>query len=166
MAATVPFGLSELQSAWERVAWNAGCAGADGVTVEAFSGRVPSALQGLLDQIRDGRYKPMPLLKIIAERFPGAEKQRTFLVPAVGDRVLQTVAARRLSRSFEEEFLDASFAYRPGRGVHAAIARVRQWHDRGFSFVLQADIQVFFDNVQHDRLLALLAAEPAALERI
>ena len=62
-------------------------------------------------------------------------KTRTLLVPAVRDPVLQTAAARQLSKSFEEEFLECSFAYRPGRGVDRAIARIRELQSQGFQYV-------------------------------
>lgn len=84
---------------------------------------------------------------------------RRLLVPCVADRILQTAAARRLSRSFEEEFLESSYAYRPGRGVDRAVARVTQWRDLGFLFVVDGDIEQFFDRVGHEELLALLARQ-------
>ncbi len=77
-------------------------------------------------------------------------------MPTVGDRVLQTAAARQLSRGFEEEFLECSFGYRPGRSVDRAIARIRKCHSLGYQFVADADIQSFFDRVDHDVLLARL----------
>jgi len=159
-----PFSLSELASAWEHVAENDGCAGADGISVEAYSHRIPGALQGLLDRIRAGSYRPLPLLRIEVEKFPGAVKTRTLLIPAVQDRILQTAATRRLTPLLEEEFLDSSFAYRPRRGVFAAMARVRQWHERGYGFGVHADIAHFFDSVSHKLLLDRLQAETAAAD--
>jgi retron-type reverse transcriptase len=132
----VVFRLEELERAWERVEDNGGCAGVDGVTVEDFARRAGKALDELLEELAEDAYRPLPLLKILVEKAPGSEKTRRLLVPAVRDRVLQTAAARQLSRSFEEEFLESSFAYRPGRSVDRAVARVIQLRDRGFLYVV------------------------------
>lgn len=147
MSSRPPLTLSDLHSAWQRVRENQGCAGVDGVTLQQFAQRLDHHLQTLLTETRDGAYRPLPLLRILLEKKPGGKATRTLLVPPVRDRVLQTAVARQLSLSYEEEFLDASFAYRPGRGVDRAIARLRQLRDLGFDCVLDADIQSFFDNV-------------------
>ena len=151
-----PFTLSDLLAAWERVLENEGCAGADGVTLERFAHDPEARLGKLLDLVAAGEYRPFPLLTIVVEKKPGSGQTRTLLVPAVRDRVLQTAAARALSRSFEEEFLECSFGYRPGRSVDRAIARIRELHFQGFEFVVDADIQAFFDNVDHELLFERL----------
>jgi len=148
-----PFTFDELLSAWERVQENEGCAGADGVSVAQFARNFPARLRAALSLIERDAYLPFPLLRIVIEKRAGAAATRTLLVPSVRDRVLQTAAARQLSRSFEEEFLDCSYAYRPGRGVDRAIARIRELRDQGFTCLLEADIESFFDEVSHDRLL-------------
>ena len=127
-----PLTLEDLERAWERVAENAGCAGADGVTCEEFEGRRDVEYAALLAEVQSGSYFCFPLLRIAVEKKAGSAKIRRLMVPSVRDRVLQTAVARRLSRSFEEEFLDSSFAYRPGRGVDRAIARLRRCRDGGW----------------------------------
>jgi group II intron reverse transcriptase/maturase len=165
----LPISQDDLWSAWERVRENEGCAGADGVTVHAFAQRVQRGLAELLARVREGRYRPYPLLKIVVEKGAGASKARqtgrsaplktrTLLVPAVRDRVLQTAVARALSRSFEEEFLECSYGYRPGRSVDRAIARIRKCRELGYIFVADADVEAFFDRVDHDLLLERLGA--------
>jgi retron-type reverse transcriptase len=141
----LPLSDDDLFSAWERVRENEGCAGADGVTVHGFAQRMQRALLELLARVQDGRYRPYPLLKIVVEKRPGSEKTRTLLVPAVRDRVLQTAVARLLSRSFEEEFLECSYGYRPGRSVDRAIARIRKCRDLGYVYVADADVEAFLD---------------------
>ncbi len=152
----LPFGAEQLWEAWERVQENAGCAGCDGVTVQHFARNAAVRLSGLLERVLQGEYRPYPLLEIVAEKKPGSEETRRLLVPAVGDRVLQTAVARHLSRSFEEEFLECSFGYRPGRSVDRAIARIRKCHELGFRFVVDADIAAYFDAVEHKILLQRL----------
>jgi CRISPR-associated protein Cas1 len=171
-----PFSVEELTAAWERVLENEGCAGADGITVERFAREAEGRIGKLRDLVAAGEYRPFPLLAIVVEKQAGKKadsksaagskpapqeqheiQSRTLLVPAVRDRILQTAAARLLSRSFEEEFLECSFAYRPGRSVDRAIARIRELHWQGYEFVVDADIQAFFDNVEHDLLFERLA---------
>jgi len=154
---SLPFSPDALFAAWERVRDNEGCAGADGVTIRSFADRAHRALPDLLLRLQDGRYRPYPLLKIVVEKSPGSPATRTLLVPAVRDRIVQTAAARHLSRSFEEEFLECSYGYRPGRSVDRAIARIRKCRELGYVFVADADIQSFFDRVNHDLLLERLA---------
>ena len=153
----LPFGAEQLWEAWERVQENEGCAGSDGVTIERFAHHAARRIPELAERANSGHYRAFPLLKIVVEKHPGSAATRMLLVPAVGDRVLQTAAARHLSRSFEEEFLECSFAYRPGRSVDRAIARIRKCRDLGYRFVVDADIQTFFDRVEHALLLRRLA---------
>ncbi len=156
-----PFDLTsdDLWDAWLRVQENEGCAGADGVTIDWFAENASRRLARLLESVEKDAYRALPLLKIVVEKSPGSGKLRRLLVPAVQDRVLQTAAAHHLSRSFEEEFLESSFAYRPGRSVDRAIARVGQWRNRGYRNVVHADIEGFFDHVDQGRLLSMLAAQ-------
>lgn len=158
----LPISLNDLWEAWERVAANEGCAGSDGVTLHQFAHRAAALLERLLARVAEGVYRPFPLLKIVVEKHPQPEKKehpetRTLLVPAVIDRVLQTAVAHYLSRSFEEEFLECSFGYRPHRSVDRAIARIRKCHQLGYRYVVDADIEKYFDRVDHDLLLRRLA---------
>jgi len=156
----IPLTTELLWDAWERVRENAGCAGTDGVTVDQFAHHADKRIPQLLDRVTQGTYRPFPLLEIIVEKKPDSRETRRLLVPTVGDRVLQTAVARHLSHSFEEEFLECSYGYRPGRSVDRAIARIRKCHELGYKFVVDADITAYFDNVQHKRLLDLLNARP------
>jgi group II intron reverse transcriptase/maturase len=151
------FTAAELEAGWERVRDNHGCAGVDAVSVERFGTSPHTRLKRLLASLANGEYRPLPLLEIVIEKAPG--KLRRLLVPTVNDRIVQTAMARRLSHSFEDEFLDVSYAYRPGPGVDQAIARVLQLRDRGYHFVLDADITAYFDQVDHELLKALLRNE-------
>src|SRR5580658_3857783 len=138
-----PLSADDLYQAFDRVRENEGCAGADGITIYAFAQRLHHHLPDLLLRVQQDRYRPYPLLKIVVEKRPGAPEPcvRTLLVPAVRD--LQTAAARRLSRSFEEEFLECSYGYRPGRSVDRAIAHIRRCREPGHTLVADADIATF-----------------------
>ena len=139
----LPFTTEQLWEAWERVRENEGCAGCDGVTVAHFAQRAHSALPRLYERVNEGAYRPFPLLKIVVEKHPGSAATRTLLVPTVADRVLQTAVARHLSRSFEEEFLECSYGYRPGRSVDRAIARIRKCRELGYLYCVDGDIHTF-----------------------
>jgi len=152
-----PLSIDDLWRAWERVRENEGCAGADGVTIHTYAQRVQRLLPALLSHAQAAQYRPYPLLKIVVEKHPGSAERRTLLVPAVRDRVLQTAMAHHLSRSFEEEFLECSYGYRPGRSVDRAIARIRKCRELGYAFAADGDIDSFFDRVDHDLLLRRLA---------
>ena len=156
----LPFTVEQLWEAWERVQENAGCAGSDGITVQQFAHRAAARIPQLFERVARDAYRPFPLLKIVVEKKPGSAATRTLLVPAVGDRILQTAVARHLSRSFEEEFLECSYGYRPGRSVDRAIARIRKCHELGYRFVVDGDITTYFDRVDHRLLLGRLAERP------
>ncbi len=164
---TLPLTEEQLWSAWERVQENRGCAGVDGVSVDQFARKAHHAVPALLERLQNGFYRAFPLLKIVVEKRHGSTKTRKLLVPTVADRILQTATARHLSRSFEEEFLECSYGYRPGRSVDRAIARLRKCHEMGYRFAVDADIESYFDRVSHELLLQQLRSrdiEPEILE--
>jgi CRISPR-associated protein Cas1 len=141
-----------LLRAWKHVHDNGGCAGADGVTLDRFARDLDTELGTLRSRVESGGYRPLPLLPIVVRKKPGSMATRTLLVPAVRDRVLQTAAGHCVGRAFEDEFLECSFAYRPHRSVNSAIARIRFLHDHGFTFIAEADIDSFFDRIDHAML--------------
>jgi CRISPR-associated protein Cas1 len=157
MPAGLPFSEEDLWLAWQRVQENDGCAGCDAVTVHQFALRAHRWIPRLLERLASAAYRPFPLHKIVVEKKPGSAETRTLLIPTVADRVLQTAAARHLSRSWEEEFLECSFAYRPGRSVDRAVARIRKCHELGYAFVVDADVHAYFDSVPHIALLRRIA---------
>lgn len=147
-----------LLSAWEHVQENAGCAGADCMTVDRFASSLDDGISALLREVETDQYRPLPLLPIVVQKKPNSEETRTLMIPAVRDRLLQTVVGRQLGKAFEDEFLDCSFAYRPHRSVNSAIARIRFLHDHGFRYVVEADIEKFFDRIDHTLLRHRMAS--------
>jgi CRISPR-associated protein Cas1 len=127
-------------------------------SVQQFAHKADRRIPALMTRVLEDQYRPYPLLKIVVEKKAGGAATRTLLVPSVADRILQTAVARHLSHSFEEEFLECSFGYRPGRSVDRAIARIRKCHELGYRFVVDADIESYFDRVEHRILLERLAA--------
>lgn len=143
-----------LADAWARVHENAGCPGVDGVSVEAFHEQALSRLAELRCAVQEGRYRPQPLLGVTIPKPSGG--QRLLAIPTVIDRVLQTAVAQLLTRLLDPDFDDASFAYRSGRSVRQAIARIIACRDQGLCWVVDADIERYFDSVDHATLLAML----------
>ena len=159
---------SHLSAAWERVAANAGAPGVDGVTVDAFARERAIALRALPRAVLGGSYRAAALRECLIPKTASdnaaltpnnaAQKMRRLAIPTVADRVLQTAVAMVLTPILEREFEDASFAYRRGRSVQQAVARIERLRDEGYVWVVDADIESFFDNIPHPQMLAALAA--------
>lgn len=145
-----------LAQAWARVRKNGGAAGVDGIDLDEFGHNALLRLSRLRDALRDGRYRPTPLLRVELPR--AGRAPRLLAVPSVGDRVLQTAAALVLGPIIDRHFEDESFAWRPGRSVRDAVARVAELRDAGLAYVVDGDIQDFFDHIRHAELIRRLAA--------
>ena len=139
-----------LYEAWVKVRDNQGCAGVDGETIEAFEADLKVNLETLRNEVYYDTYRPRALLRVDVEKDSGG--MRGLCIPSVRDRVLQTAVALVLTPLFEAEFEDCSFAYRKGRSVEMAVARVERLRDQGYHWVVDADITKFFDSIPHPRL--------------
>src|SRR5438034_4907548 len=142
-----------LHHAFTRVKENHGCAGADSIDLAAFELDLPARLAALRKSIEDESYWAWPLRRIEVEKHPGSDERRTLLVSTVADRVLQTAVAAYLEPFLEAEFDDCSFAYRRGRSVRMAVERVHQLYHQGFIWLVDADIDDFFDSVDRELIL-------------
>src|SRR6266545_1254027 len=145
-----------LWEAWERVRRNRGAAGVDRVTlaeVELYG--VERLLGELQVDLRRGRYRPAPVRRLAIPKPDGGV--RPLGIPTVRDRVVQQAARLVLEPIFEADFVDASFGFRPRRSAMAACERIRTAFPRGCVWVAEADIRDFFGQIDHERLLGLLA---------
>lgn len=147
---------SALRRAFQRTKENHGCAGADSVTLAEFERDLAARLEALRRAVEDESYAACPLRRIEVERHLGSEERRTLLVPAVCDRVLQTAVAAFFEPLLEPEFNDCSFAYRRGRSVRMALERVYALYHAGYQWLLDADIDDFFDSVERELVLGRL----------
>ncbi len=141
--------------AWQRVWRNEGAAGGDGIGVDVFAGGVVQRLALLAADMAQGTYGPGPLRRVLVPKKNGG--QRPLDIPCVRDRVAQTALAMTLGPLLDEEFEEASFAYRPGRSVAQAVRRVSFLRGTGLTHVVDADISRFFERVPHDLLMDRLA---------
>lgn len=144
-----------LEEAWGKVWQNGGAAGGDRISVESFMRRAHAAIGALARELVHGHYRPSPLRMVDIPKRSGGTRRLT--IPSVVDRIAQTSAANALSPLLEEEFEDASFAYRPGRSVQQAVARIQALQRSGLGHVVDADIEAYFDNIPHDGLMKRLS---------
>lgn len=146
--------LSSLSAAFRHVKENHGRAGVDEMTIEKFEENLQVNLYGLAEEIRRQTYLPLPLLKILVDK--GNGEARGLCIPTVRDRVVQTAVHQTIEPTLEKEFEDCSFAYRKGRSVKQAVYRIKEYYDKGYRWVVEADIDAFFDSVDHGLLLEKL----------
>jgi retron-type reverse transcriptase len=137
--------------AWDRVEENEGGPGVDGVTLDDFELRLDEELQALGRDLRDHVYHPQPLLRALMPKPSGGT--RGLAIPTVRDRVAQSAAALVITPILEREFEAASFGFRKRRSVPHAVAQVRRYYDEGYRWVVDADIDNFFDEVERQHLL-------------
>ncbi len=140
-----------LPSAFRSVKDNHGCAGVDGVTIKDFEEKLHENLAVLQDELARRTYFPLPLMKILVAKKNG--EPRTLCIPAVRDRVVQKAVLQLIEPILEKEFEDCSFAYRQGRSVKQGVYKIKAYYDQGYRWVVDADIDAFFDNVDHRLLL-------------
>jgi RNA-directed DNA polymerase len=144
--------FTSLYSAFQHVKENHGCAGVDGVTIERFEKNLDLNLARLQDELERQTYFPLPLMKILVEKKNG--EPRVLCIPAVRDRVVETAVLQIIGPVLEKEFEDCSFAYRKGRSVKQVVYKIKDYYDKGYRWVVDADIDAFFDSVDHKLLLA------------
>ena len=152
------FGIAkaEVWQAWEVVKANKGAAGVDGVSIEAFESDLKNSLYKIWNRMSSGTYFP-PAVKAVEVPKSQGDGVRVLGVPTVADRVAQTVVARRLEARVESIFHPDSYGYRPGRSAHDAVRVCRQrcWR---FDWVLDLDIEKFFDTVDHELMVKAVVA--------
>lgn len=158
---------SSLRAAWEKVADNQGAAGSDGERIGDIARNLNEVLTDLARSVVAGHYQPEPLKRVWLAR-PG-KSPRGLAIPAVRDRILQTSVTLALTPRVESELEDCSFAYRQGRGVRQAAERINFYQRQGYRWVVDADIESFFDTIPHAGLLTRLEAlvpEAALIELV
>lgn len=148
-----------LYIAWEKVRANKGSGGVDRVTIENFEQNLPQNLDEIHRLLKEDRYLPQPVRRVWIPK-PNKDK-RPLGIPSVRDRVVQQALLNRLQRIFEPKFCDCSYGFRPGRSPHQAIGRVEEYLKGGYQWVVEVDIEKFFDTVDQKKLMNLVAEEIA-----
>lgn len=143
-----------LAEAWRQVCANRGAPGVDGVTIEDVESQGPAAfLQQIQTELTNRTYRPARLRAVQIEKPGKPGKYRTLGIPTVRDRTIMTAAAMVLQPIFEPQFLPASFGFRPGKSPQDALEAVRTQANRGADWVLTADVQDAFGNLDHAALM-------------
>ena len=147
-----------LARAWAEVKANGGAAGVDGQTLAEIETRgVDRFLEQIATELQARRYRPRAARRVYIPK-PGRPSERRPLgIPGVKDRVVQQATRLVLEPIFEADFRDCSFGFRPQRSAHQALERIRVTVNRGARWVVDADVQSFFDEIDHDVLLRLVA---------
>ncbi|HYN74096.1 MAG TPA: group II intron reverse transcriptase/maturase [Nakamurella sp.] len=144
-----------LARALRRVERNAGAAGIDGMSTSELRPWLHRHWPEVGSQLDAGTYRPQPVRRVMIPK-PGGG-QRMLGVPTVLDRLIQQAVLGVLEPVFEPAFSDHSFGFRPGRSAHHAVERARQFIEGDVAWVVDVDLDAFFDRVQHDALMARVA---------
>lgn len=141
--------------AWAKVQSNAGACGVDGITVGHFSKDSDCRLLAVNEHIKEGRYQPKPIRRVHIPK-PGSAETRPLGIPTVRDRVVQSAIKLVIEPIFEKEFAPTSYGFRPGRGCKDALREAERLLRGGRVHVVDVDIKGYFDNIPHDKLMALI----------
>jgi RNA-directed DNA polymerase len=142
-----------LKEAMWRVKANKGSAGIDGMTVDELPDY--AALLVIREQLLSGTYTPQPVKRVEIPKPDGGV--RKLGIPTVLDRFVQQAVMQVLQRQWDQTFSDSSYGFRPGRSTHQAVAQAQQYIVAGYGWVVDLDLEKFFDRVNHDKLMGQIA---------
>ena len=146
---------SNCKQALAQVKRNKGSAGIDGMTVEQLPAYLKQHWPAIRQQLLSGTYKPQPVKRVEIPKPDGG--MRKLGIPTVLDRFIQQGVMQVLQRSWDGTFSDYSYGFRPRRSAHQAVAKAQQYIAEGYGWVVDLDLEKFFDRVNHDKLMAKLA---------
>jgi RNA-directed DNA polymerase len=149
-------GRENCLQALRRVKSNKGSAGVDGMTVRDLPIYLKQHWTTIREQLLNGTYRPQPVKRVEIDKPDGGV--RKLGVPTVLDRFIQQIVLQVLQRRWDPTFSDHSYGFRPGRSAHQAVARAQQYVTEGYRWVIDLDLEKFFDRVCHDKLMAKIAA--------
>ena len=147
---------TNLNNAYKKVKSNKGAGGVDGMSVDELLPFLRDNQEQLIQQLKDGKYKPNPVRRVEIPKETKGEF-RKLGVPTVVDRVFQQAVTQVLSPIYEEQFSENSFGFRPKRGAHDALKQCQQNVNDGFVYVVDMDLEKFFDTVCQSKLIEVLS---------
>jgi RNA-directed DNA polymerase len=148
-----------LREAYDRVYSNQGKPGIDGMTVEDLGPWYREHERELLSSLREGSYRPSPVLGVKIPKAGGGERQLG--IPTVVDRLVQQAILQVLTPLLDPTFSESSYGFRPGRSAHQALQKAEEYVADGRDIVVDVDLEKFFDRVNHDILMSRLARRVA-----
>ena len=143
-----------LDKAIKAVKQNKGADGIDKMTVEELDSYFALHRDEIKAQIREGNYKPNPVRRVYIPKSNG--KKRPLGIPTVVDRVVQQATAQVMSISYEKYFSEHSYGFRPNRSAQQAVEEALTYLNEGYEWVIELDIEKYFDTVNHDKLISIL----------
>lgn len=143
-----------LKEAIRRVKSNKGVPGVDKMTVYEIDKYFEENMEDIKQSILDKKYKPQPVKRVYIPKPNG--KKRPLGIPTVRDRVIQQAIAQVLSNIYDDKFSDNSYGFRPNRSAHHAITKTLEYLNEGYEWVIDLDIEAYFDTVNHDKLISIL----------
>lgn len=143
-----------LYNAYKQVYKNKGASGVDGVTVEELGVYLFQHKEEIKEQIRNLKYKPSPVKRVEIPKENG--KMRKLRIPTVVDRVIQQAIVQVITPLFEPLFSETSYGFRPNRSCEMAIIKALEYFNDGYDWIVDIDLQAFFDNVNQDKLIGII----------
>src|SRR6476619_1568128 len=147
---------ANLVRAWKRVRSNQGSPGVDGMTIDDAKDYLREHWPSIRSQLLDGTYQPQPVKRVEIPK-PGGGV-RKLGVPCVVDRLIQQALLQVLQKQWDPTFSEHSYGFRPGRSAHQAVAQAQRYIAAGYNVVVDLDLENFFDRVNHNSLMARVAA--------
>jgi RNA-directed DNA polymerase len=146
---------SNLNRAYKRVRSNKGAPGIDGMTIDSLGIYIKDHKEDLITSLLEGSFKPSPVRSVMIPKAGGGERQLG--IPTVVDRLVQQAILQALEPIFDPGFSESSYGFRPGRNAHQAIKKAQSHVEEGYEWVVDIDLEKFFDTVNHDILISRLS---------
>src|SRR5947199_4346066 len=147
---------ANLKEALRQVRSNKGSAGVDGMTVDQLGGYLKQHWPAIREQLLNGTYEPKPVRRVEIPK-PDGGGVRKLGIPTVLDRFVQQAVMQVLQRRWNPTFSHHSYGFRPHRSAHQAVAQAQQYITQGYGWVIDLDLEKFFDRVNHDKLMGQVA---------
>jgi len=147
---------SNMMEAYKRVVQNKGSAGVDSMTVEDLKGHLEKHWPSIKRALLEGRYIPQAVKRVEIPK-PGGKGKRLLGIPTVQDRLIQQALHQVLTPLFDSGFSESSYGFRAGRSAHQAVKAARGYVCEGKRWVVDMDLEKFFDRVNHDILMSRIA---------
>ena len=144
-----------MNAAYKQVVRNKGSHGIDGMKVDELLPYLKENGNNLIEELKAGTYRPKPVRRVEIPKPDGGV--RLLGIPTVVDRMIQQAIAQVLTPIFDPEFSENSYGFRPGRSAHQAVKRAQGYINEGYDWVVDIDLAKYFDTVNHDKLMALVA---------
>lgn len=151
------YDMGNLKDAWKQVKSNKGCAGIDKQSITDFQKQSEQHLGEIQRAVKNGTYQATPVLRKFIPKRNGT--LRPLGIPTVKDRILQQATKNVIEQIFEMKFLECSYGYRPNKSAHQAVEQIKKYIRQGYTWVIDADVERFFDSVDHKLMMGFVAEE-------